>query len=92
MKIDGLRAGHFIDIIYALESIRKAKGKKVLYPSYVVLNLDDEFSMSYLNAQIQDIITNRMHRALFENKENPALHIKDIAVDLVNAILKAKGD
>ncbi len=89
--LDDLRTGHFKDIIYALESIRKGKGKKKIYPSYLVLNLDDEFSMPYLNEKVQDIITTRMHKAFFDDKENLPLYIKDIAVDLINAILKAKG-
>lgn len=75
-------------LLIKVDGARRQKGKPI--NDYVVLNLDDEVSMSYLNARIQDTITKRMHAAMFENKHNEPLYIRDIAVDLVNAILKAK--
>ncbi len=63
-------------------------GKKT--NDYVVLNLDDEFSMPYLNARIQYIITKRMYDVFYEKKQNLPLKIKDIAIILINSILKVK--
>jgi len=71
--------------------INTCNHKREATNQYLVLNLDDTFSMLYLNGKIQDIITERMHNAMFEKVVNAPLKIKDIAVILVNAILKTKG-
>ena len=74
--LDDLRIEQLKDIIHALKSIRKAKGKAQTLPSYVVLNLDDEIDLSYLK-----LVWLGMRK----------LKVKDIAIDLVNAILHCKG-
>ena len=79
----------FFEALEKIDNSRKRNNK--LQNKYLVLNIDDTFSMPHLNAQIQDIITKRMHNAMFEKMVNIPLKIKDIAVILVNAILKTKG-
>lgn len=71
--------------------IKTCNHKRKSINQYLVLNLDDAFNMPYLNGKIQDIITERMHNVMFGKAANAPLKIKDIAVILVNSILKIKG-
>ena len=59
--------------------------------SYVILNLDDEIDLKYLIEKISYHLahTNMKFGVFHRNEYNPK--VKNVAVDIVNAILKAKG-
>ena len=65
-------------VLKEIQAMRECEGKKE--NRYLVLNMDDEI----------DII--EIRKALYNKNSMHENHVKDIAVDLVNAILKAKGD
>lgn len=68
-------------ILKTIQTYRKAQNKKE--NRYVVLNLDDEIDLDMLRRSLN----------VCRLKYTPCYYkVKDIAVDLVNAILKAKGD
>lgn len=64
--------------------IGRLKDGKSGFDRYVVLNLDDKFSVSYLLASIEELDNK------FELDNRKEMKIKDIAVDLVNSILIRK--
>lgn len=76
----------------------KKSGKSItVYGSalneYVVLNLDDEISLAHLNRKLTELIHKRMLSKAFDEPcllEDPK--VRDIAVDLVNAILRTKQE
>lgn len=76
---------HWLSAIqFAIDDVRTAEGKEPFGKNrYVVLNLDDEIDVRYLIEQLKKKIT----VGYYETDSQ----VKDIAVDLVNAILKAKG-
>jgi hypothetical protein len=73
---------------------RKEDGKKD--NRYVVLNLEDEISLAHLSGKLTEIIHKRMLAHLDEEKGTlheviaDPIKVKDIAIDIVNAILRAK--
>lgn len=85
----------FYSYLNVISIHRKEDGKKD--NRYVVLNLDDKISLAHLSGKLTELIHKRMLARLDEEKGT--LHdviveptkVKDIAVDIVNAILKAKG-
>jgi hypothetical protein len=85
--LDIVGTDEFETLIYEIEAVRKKKGKIVIYPSYLVLNMDDNFSIRYLFHEI--VLMNEKTRF---NQKWRDLKVHDIAVALVNAILKAKRD
>ncbi len=84
----------FYSYLNVINIHRKKDGKKD--NRYVVLNLDDEISLAHLSGKLTEIIHKRMLAHLDEEKGTlqevniEPSKVKDIAVDLVNAILKAK--
>lgn len=76
---------HFIRILTNIDVDRKDRGKK--NNTYLVLNMDDEISVKWLSKKINN--WNEKTRFGF----NPIpIKVKDIATDVVNAILcKIKG-
>ena len=69
----------FNTVIEVIKKERERQGKKP--NKYVVLNLEDELDLNFLTAKLERLLVN-------DNN----VKVKDIAVDLVNAILEAKGD
>ena len=84
----------FYSYLNVINIHRKQDGKKD--NRYVVLNLDDEISLAHLSGKLIEIIHKRMLEHLDEEKGT--LHetileptkVKDIAIEIVNAILRAK--
>lgn len=79
----GLDRNIFEAVCKKIEHLRTKEGKPD--NKYLVLNLDDDFSIHYLFQRIA--LLNEKTRF---NQKWRELKIKDIAVDLVNAILKTK--
>ena len=84
----------FYSYLNVINIHRKEDGKKD--NRYVVLNLEDDISLAYLYGKITEIIHKRMLAHLDEEKgtlqevsEDP-IKVKDIAIDIVNAILRLK--
>jgi len=73
----------FKTVIEVINEERERQGKKP--NKYVILNLDDKIDINSISQHLQNIIH-------FPEKYPDKIKVKDIAVDLVNAILKAKGD
>ena len=69
----------FYSYLNVIKIHRNQAGKKD--NRYVVLNLEDELDLTFLTAQLERLLV-----------KDTNVNVKDIAVDLVNAILKAKGD
>lgn len=84
----------FYSYLNVINIHRKQDGKKD--NRYVVLNLDDEISLAHLSGKLTEIIHKRMLEHLDEEKGTlheanlEPIKVKDIAVDLVNAILRSK--
>jgi hypothetical protein len=85
----------FYEYLNVINKHRNEDGKS--NNRYVVLNLDDDISLTYLNAKITEQIENRLlahidlENGLLRDVVISAPKVRDISVDLVNAILKAKG-
>ncbi len=84
----------FYSYLNVINIHRKQDGKQD--NRYVVLNLEDDISLAYLSGKITEIIHKRMLAHLDEEKgtlqevsEGP-IKVKDIAIDIVNAILRSK--
>ncbi len=75
---------HFINLVEEIQHHRKVNNKK--NNNYVVLNLDDEISIDYLIERFKRFY---IDCGECEGQYND-VRIKRIAVDLVNAVLKAK--
>lgn len=70
-----------------LEEIKKDRESFGKHPqNYVVLNLDDEIDLEYLVFKIQEKYHKLGISGLYKIK------VEKLAVDLVNAILKTKGE
>ena len=69
----------FNTVLEVINDERERQGKKP--NKYVVLNFEDELDLNFLTAQLERLLVNDTN-----------VKVKDIAVDLVNAILTAKGD
>jgi len=67
----------FNTVLEIIKEERERQGKKT--NKYVVLNLDDEIDLTFLTAQLERLLV-----------KDTNVKVKDIAVDLVNAILNAK--
>jgi hypothetical protein len=84
----------FYGYLRVVNTHRKEDGKQD--NRYLVLNLEDEISLAYLSGKITEIIYKRMLAHLDEEKGTlheviaDPIKIKDIAIDIVNAILRAK--
>lgn len=65
---------------------------------YLVLNIDDDIDLAHLNIKITDLIHNRMlahidlYTSILKDVVNQPVKVLDIAVDIVNAILRQKGE
>lgn len=57
----------------------RMKQDKIEWNQYLVLNVEDEFNVQYLWSKLTDI-----------SIHTPVIKIKDIAVNLVNSILKVR--
>lgn len=72
----------------------RIKEGKMEWPEHLILNMDDKIDLEYLKECLDNFIKLRFIRRGYncDMYSKPLIHpkIKDIAVDLVNAILKAK--
>lgn len=74
------------DIYFKIYSRREQEGKKE--NQYLVLNMDDEMYIKYLENLFGEI--RKEFRRLHQPEGEHKVTVRDIAVDLVNAILRAK--
>jgi hypothetical protein len=84
----------FYSYLNVINFHRKEDGKK--NNQYVVLNLEDDISLAHLSGKLTELIHKRMLAHLDEEKGTlhdvitDPVKVKDIAIDIVNAILRAK--
>ncbi len=79
----------FYSYLNVINIHRREEGKKD--NRYVVLNLNDEIDIKYLKRKMQELIDNKMEQ-LKIGQEIKISKVADIAIALVNAIIRAKED
>ena len=86
---NGLDRDLFESLCKKVNHLRETDGKSP--NKYVVLNLEDEISLSYLNNEMTDMVHTRVMETVDSRTALKPAVVDDVAVILINSILKRQS-
>ena len=86
---NGLDRDLFESLCKKVNHLRETDGKSP--NKYVVLNLEDEISLSYLNNEMTDMVHTRVMATVDSRTTLKPAVVDDVAVILINSILKRQS-